>query len=586
MAYNAPMYIESVPNRGSRPAILLRESWREGKKTRKRTIANLSNWPPEKIELLRAVLKGATVVSDLASSFQTTRSMPHGHVSAVLGTIRKLGMDRLIASRRSRQRDLVVAMVASRILFPGSKLAVSRGLGSEARSSSLGHVLGVEDVDEDELYAAMDWLLQRQPAIEKKLVERHLAAGSLVLYDLSAAHFEGRHCPLAKIGYPRGGPKNKLQVNFGLLADDQGRPVAVEVFEGNTGDPTTFTSQVKKIRQRFKLERIIYVGDRGMITSARIREDLQGNEGIDWITALRSTQIRALVKQGAFQPSLFDEVDLAEISSPDYPGERLVVCRNPLLAVERSRKREALLLSTQKKLDLIVAATSRQRRPLRNAKKIALKVGNILGRSKVGKHFRITITDDSFTYERDQERINQEKAIDGIYVVRTSVPANNMGPDEIVSSYKGLSRVEQAFRMMKSIDLKVRPIYHRLEDRVRAHFFLCMLAYYVDWHLRDALAPLLFEDDDVQGAQASRESAVAKAQSSPSARRKAGTKRTDDGYQVQSLKTLLDHLACIVLNEHRPTIKGIDDTFFKVTDVDPLSARAFGLLEVRPPVHP
>jgi len=578
------MYIETVPNRGSKPAILLRESWREGKKTRKRTIANLSKWPPEKIEMLRAVLKGGTVVTDLESSFKTVRTMPHGHVAAVLGTIRKLGLDRLIASRPSRQRNLVVAMIAARILFPGSKLALSRGLGAEAYGSSLGHVLAIEDADEDELYTAMDWLLGRQSAIEKKLVGRHLESGSLVLYDVSSAHFEGRLCPLAKIGHPHGGPKNKLQVNFGVLADEQGRPVAVEAFEGNTGDPTTFTAQVKKVQQQFDLDTIIYVGDRGMITSARIREDLQDQDGIDWITALRFVQIRTLVKQGALHPSLFDEIDLAEISSPDYPGERLIVCRNPLLAVDRSRKREELLEATEEKLDLIVAATQRTMKPLRGEKKIALRVGKVLGRSKVGKHFDLTITDNVFTYERNQERINQEKALDGFYVVRTNVDASRMSPEQIVGSYKGLSRVEQAFRMMKSIDLKVRPIFHRLEDRVRAHFFLCMLAYYVDWHLRAALAPLLFEDDDPEGAQALRESIVQKACVSPSAKDKAAAKRTDDGYQVQSLKTLFDHLACIALSEHQPKISDVDNTFFKVTDLDLLSARTFELLEVRPPV--
>ena len=580
------MYIETVPNRGSRPAILLRESWREGKKTRKRTIANLSKWPPEKIEMLRAALKGGTAVTDLESSFRTVRTMPHGHVAVVLGVIRELGLDRMVSSRSSRQRDLVVAMIAARVLFPGSKLALSRGLGVQAHNSSLGHVLSIEDTDEDELYEAMDWLLERQSAIEKKLVERHLESGSLVLYDVSSAHFEGRQCPLAKIGHPHGGPKNKLQVNFGVLADDQGRPVAVEVFEGNTGDPTTFTAQVKKVQQRFDLDTIIYVGDRGMITSARIREDLQDQEGIDWITALRFVQIRSLVKQGAFQPSLFDEMDLAEIRSPDFPGEGLIVCRNPLLAADRSRKREELLVATQQKLDLIVAATQRRSSSLQGETKIALRVGKVLGGSKVGKHFNVMISDDVFAYERNQERIDQEKALDGFYVVRTSVTTDRMTPEQIVGSYKGLSRVEQAFRMMKSIDLKVRPIFHRLEDRVRAHFFLCMLAYYVDWHLRTALAPLLFEDGDPEGAQAARKSIVQKARVSPSAKDKAATKRTDDGFQVQSLKTLFDHLACIALNEHQSKIKGVDGTFFKVTDLDPLSSRAFELLKVRNPMCP
>lgn len=575
------MYVETVPNRGSKPAILIRESWRDGKKTRKRTVANISNWPPERIEALKAVLKGGTAVADLKSAFRTIRTMAHGHVAAVLGTIRKLGLDRIISSRRCRERDLVLAMIAARVFAPGSKLALARGLGAEAHSSSLGHLLDLSDTNEDELYAAMDWLLKRQSAIERKLVERHLGRGSMVFYDVSSAHFEGRTCPLAQLGHPHGGPKGKLQINFGILADDKGRPTSVQVFEGNTGDPKTFTAQVKKVQEKFGLEEIIYVGDRGMITSARIREDLKTIEGIDWITALRSSQIQSLLKQGAFQPSLFDEVDLAEISSPDYPGERLVVCRNPLLADERRRKREALLVATEEKLDQIVAATCRGSRPFHGQKRIALRVGRVLGRSKVAKHFLTTITDTSFSYERNQERITQEKMLDGFYVVRTSVPAETMTAEQVVGSYKGLSRLEQAFHMMKSIDLKVRPIYHRLEDRVRAHIFLCMLAYYVDWQLRVALAPLLFEDADPEGAQAQRPSIVAKAQRSPSAKRKTATKRTDDGFQVQSLGTLLAHLANIALDVHQPTIEGADETFLKTTDLDPLSERAFHLLEIR-----
>jgi transposase len=576
------MYIERVPNRGSRPAILLRESWREGKKVRKRTIANLSDWPPEKIEALRAALKGGVVVSDLKTSFRTVRTMLHGHVAAVLGSLRKLDLDKVVASRRSRERDLVVAMIVARMIAPGSKLALARGLGAEARSSSLGYVLNVEDADEDELYAAMDWLVKRQTSIEKRLVERHLGKGSLVLYDVTSAHFEGRHCRLARIGHPHGGPKGKLQINIGVLADELGRPVAVEVFEGNAGDPTTFTAQVEKVQERFGLEEVIYVGDRGMITSARIREDLGIRPGIEWITALRSDQIRRLVKEGAFQPSLFDEVDLAEISSPDFPDERLVVCRNPSLAEERKRKREELLLATEEKLDAIVAATRREARALRGSEKIALRVGKVLGRSKVAKHFRTTITDDSFSYERDLERIAQEAVLDGFYVVRTSLSADQMAPERVVGCYKGLSRLEQAFRMMKSIDLKVRPIFHRLENRVRAHVLLCMLAYYVDWHMRRDLAPLLFKDEHPEEAAAQRDSIVAKAQRSPSARSKASTKRTEDGHQVQSFHTLLDHLATIAINEHRPTVEGIkDESFFQMTELDPLSQRAFELLEVK-----
>jgi transposase len=579
------MFVDVVPNRGSRPAILLRESRREGKKVRKRTIANISNWPPEKIECLRAALKGGVVVNNLEASFRTVRSLPHGHVAAVLGVLSKLGLDRMVASRRSRTRDLVMAMIVARVISPGSKLALARGLGSEAHAHSLGHVLQVEDADEDELYEAMDWLVQRQESIEKKLVQRHLGHGSMVLYDVTSAHFEGRQCPLAKLGYPHGGPKGKPQIHIGVLADEEGRPVAAEVFPGNYGDPTTFTAQVKKVQERFGLERLIYVGDRGMITSARIREDLQTRHGIAWITALRSEQIKSLVKADAFQPSLFDDRDMAEITSPDFPGERLVVCRNHALATERQRKREELLVATEAKLDEIVEATRRDIRPLRGKEKIGVRLGRVLGRSKVAKHFLTTITDDEFSYERDQERIHQEALLDGFYVVRTPIAADDMAPERVVRCYKGLSSVEQAFRLMKSIDLKVRPIFHRLENRVRAHVFLCMLAYYVDWHMRRDLAPLLFEDDDPEAAEDLRESVVAKAQASPSAQTKASTKRTPDGFQVQSFGTLLDHLATIVISEHQPTIAGIEETsFFKMTDLDPLSQRAFDLLGVKPSV--
>jgi transposase len=575
------MYIDVVPNRNSPPAVLLRESWREAGKTRKRTVANLSHWPKHKVDALRAVLKGGLVVSDLKSAFVTVKSLPHGHVAAVLGTIRKLGLDRLIASKRCRERDLVLAMIVGRFIASGSKLALARGLGVEAQATSVSQQLELDGTDEDELYAAMDWLLERQSTIEAKLVERHLSAGCLVLYDVTSAHFEGRHCPLTALGFPHGGPKGKLQINFGVLCDEEGRPVAVEVFEGNVGDPTTFTAQVTKMRERFGLQRVVYVGDRGMITSARIREDLWQEQGIDWITALRAEQIQKLVRQGAFQPSLFDEKYLAEVTSEDYPGERLVVCRNPLLARERSRKRQDLLEATEHELEQIVQATKRQQRPLRGKDKIGVRVGKVLGRFKVGKHFKTMITEDGFSYERNHERIAEEAALDGFYVIRTSICQERMDSERVVQSYKRLSRVEQAFRMMKSIDLKVRPIHHHLEKRVRAHVLLCMLAYYVDWHMRAALAPLLFEEDDPQAAEAMRDSVVAKAQKSPSAKAKATTKRTPDGLEVQSFDSLLKHLATIVINYNQPTIDSIaDQTFFTVTQPDRLQKAAFELLGV------
>jgi transposase len=583
MSDDVPMYIETVPNRNSPPAILLRESWREGKKTRKRTLANLSKWSEDKIDTLRAALKGGVVIGDLKSSFVTVRNLLHGHVAAALGTLRKLGLDTLIASKRSRERDLVLAMIVGRIIAPGSKLSLARGLGAETCISSLGHVLDIDDADQDELYGAMDWLLKRQSAIEKKLVERHLKGGSLVFYDVTSAHLEGRHCPLGAYGHPHGGPKGKLQINFGVLCDEEGRPTAVEVFEGNVGDPTTFTAQVVKMRERFGLERIVYVGDRGMITSARIREDLWDEHGIDWITALRADQIRPLIKDGAFQPSLFDQINLAEIEGKDYPRERLIVCRNPALAEERTRKRQELLDRTEEAFAEIAKATQRSNRPLRGKDKIALRVGKVRGRFKMSKHFEISITEEGFTYKRDQKKISEEAKLDGFYVVRTSVCRDKMEPEEVVRSYKHLSRVEQAFRMMKSIDLKVRPIFHHLEDRVRAHVFLCMLAYYVDWHMRAALAPILFEEDDPEAAEAQRADVVSKAQKSPSAQAKASSKRTEDGLPVHSFPDLLKHLSTLAISEHRPTIKGItDQTFLKLSELNPLQTRAFDLLGVRP----
>jgi transposase len=578
------MYIDVVPNRNSPPAVLLRESWREGGKTRKRTVANLSHWPKEKVDTLRAALKGGLVVSDLKSSFVTLKSLPHGHVAAVLGMIRKLGLERLLAPQRCRERDLVLALIAGRIIAPGSKLALARGLGVEAQTTSLSQQLDLEGTDEDELYAAMDWLLERQPAIEAKLVERHLSDGCLVFYDVTSAHFEGRHCPLTALGFPHGGPKGKPQINFGVLCDEEGRPVAVEVFEGNVGDPTTFTAQVSKMRERFGLDRVVYVGDRGMITSARIREDLWQEQGIDWITALRAEQIQKLVRQGAFQPSLFDEKYLAEITSDEYPGERLVVCRNPLLARERNRKRQELLEATEQELEQIVQATKREQRPLRGKDKIGVRVGKVLGRFKVGKHFKTAITETSFSYERNLDKITEETALDGFYVIRTSICQERMDSEAVVGSYKRLSRVEQAFRMMKSIDLKVRPVYHHLEKRVRAHVLLCTLAYYVDWHMRAALAPLLFEEDDPQAAEAMRDSAVAKAQASPSANAKAAAKRTSDGLEVQSFDSLLKHLATIVINHNQPTIEAIaDQTFYTLTQPNRLQKAAFELLGVNLP---
>lgn len=572
------MYVDTVPNRNSPPAILLRESTREAGKIRKHTLANLTAWPPAQVEALRQVLRGEAMIP-AQDAFETVRSRPHGHVAAVLGTLRGLSLDTLLASKRSRERDLCVAMIVARILEPRSKLAIARALATETLHSSLGEVLAVETADEDELYEAMDWLLSRQARIEQQLAKRHLSEGTLTLYDVTSTYFEGRHCPLARLGHSRDGKKDKLQIVIGLLTHAEGCPVAVEVFEGNTGDPKTVASQVEKIRERFGLTRVVLVGDRGMITSARIREDLKTHPGIDWITALRAPAIRKLVEAGTLQLGLFDLRDLAEISSPTYPQERLIVCKNPLLAAERARKRQDLLTATERELNKIVAATQRSRAPLRDREKIGLRVGKVLGHFKMAKHFSLKITRTSFRYERKLDSIAKEAALDGVYVIRTSVPREMLGSEDAVRSYKQLAAVERAFRSLKTVDLKVRPVHHHKADRVRAHVFICMLAYYVEWHMRKALAPILFDDHDRQAGEKLRASIVAPAQRSPEALRKARTKRAPDGGPAQSFQSLLADLATIVKNRNHP--RGAPKLEFEtITIPTPAQQRAFDLLGV------
>ncbi|MGH7429375.1 MAG: IS1634 family transposase, partial [Candidatus Methylomirabilaceae bacterium] len=511
------MFVAVVPNRNSPPAILLRESYRDGGKVRSRTLANLSRWPPGKVEALRQALRGGRAGLPLKDAFTITRSRPHGHVAAVLGTLRRLGLESLLAAKRSRERDLCTAMIVARILEPRSKLATARALAAETLHSSLGEALGVESADEDDLYAAMDWLLPRQERLERQLAQRHLAEGCLTLYDVTSTYFEGRHCPLARLGYSRDGKRGTLQIVFGLLTNAAGCPVAVEVFAGDTSDPHTVAAQVQKVRERFHLRRLVLVGDRGVLTSARLREDLKPQAGLEWITALRAPAIRKLVGSGALQLGLFDERELAEITSPEYPGERLIVCRNPLLAEERARKRQDLLAATERELDKVVAATRRARHRLRGRERIALRVGAVLGRFKMAKHFRLQITDGSLQYQRDHSGIAQEAALDGIYVIRTRVPKEALSSEEAVRAYKRLAAVERAFRSLKSVDLKVRPIHHRDSDRVRAHVLLCMLAYYVEWHMRQGLAPILFDDHDKPAGERLRSSVVAPARRSPQA---------------------------------------------------------------------
>jgi Transposase DDE domain len=570
------MYITRVPNRASPPAVLLRESYREGGKVKNRTVANLSSWPEAKVEALSRALKGLPPAG-LEGMVEVARSLPHGHVAAVLGTIRGLGLEELIDPEPSRQRDLVSAMAVAQVTGPGSKLAIARGLQEATAASSLGEVLHLGGCDEDDLYGAMDWLAARQDRIEDALAARHLAGGTLVLYDVSSAAFEGRTCPLGAIGHPKDGVRGRLQIVYGLLTSKDGVPVAIEVLKGNTGDPKTVAAQVAKVKDRFALTRVVLVGDRGMLTAARLREDIRP-AGLDWITALRAPQVKALVRDGALQLELFDQMDLAEISSPDYPGERLVACKNPFLEAERARKRGSLLQATEADLEKIAAAVARERRPLRGADTIALRADRVLRRRKVAKHFTTSISDEHFRYARNEESIAAEAALDGIYVLRTSVSADSLDSGEVVSSYKALAHVERAFRAFNT-DLDIRPIRHRTETRVRAHVFLPMLSYYITWHMHARLAPILFTDDDKPAAQATRPSPVAPAARSPRALAKAAAKHTEGNLPVHSFDSLLTDLATICLNQIQPT-GGALPAFRLVTTPTPLQRHALDLLGV------
>ena len=572
------MYVAKVPNRESPPAILLRESYRQDGKVKNRTLANLSSWPEAKVEALARVLKGLPPpAADLDGAFEITRSLPHGHVAAVLGTARQLGLEELIDPEPSWQRDLVTAMAVAQVIAPDSKLAIARGLRGQTAASSLGEVLGVGGCDEDDLYAAMDYLHARQAAIEDALAARHLAGGTLVLYDVSSAAFEGRTCPLGAIGHPKDGVRGRLQIVYGLLTSTGGVPVAIEVFKGNTGDPATVASQVAKVKDRFAITKVVLVGDRGMLTAARLREDVAAAQ-LDWITALRAPQVKKLVRGGDLQLTLFDQTDLAEITSPDFPGERLVACMNPFLGTERARKRESLLKATEADLGKIAAACARARRPLRGQDKIAVRADRVLARRKVAKHFTVEITDDSIRYARDQDSIGAEARLDGIYVLRTSVNASDLDSGEVVSSCKALAQVERAFRAF-STDLDIRPIRHRTADRVRAHVFLRMLSYYITWHMQARLAPILFTDDDVPTARAARPSPVAPAVRSPRALAKAATKQTPGSLPVHSFSSLLTDLGTVCLNTIAPADPALPG-FRLATTPTPHQRQAFDLLGV------
>ena len=575
--------IESVPNQAGKPAILLRQAWREGKRVRKRTVANLSKFPPEIVDGFRAVLKGAVAVSDVGDLMQVERSLLHGHVAAVLGTARDLGLERMLHRTRSRERQLALAAVVSRVLSPDSKLATARRLSPETATSSLGALLGLGPVAGNEVLDMLDWLLKRQPWIERSLASRHLKDGTLILYDVSSSYLEGTCCPLAAFGHSRDGKRGKRQIVFGMLCASDGCPVAVEAFPGNTADPSTVASQVNRIRKRFGIDRIALVGDRGMLTTARIREDIEP-AGLDWISALKTGDIRKLLKEGAdgapapLVPEALAPDAVAEVTGPDFPGERLMVCMNPRLRQERARKRSALLQATEEALAAIARSVRSGR--LKGREAIDRRVGRDVNRRKVGKHMEVDVTDRGVSWRRRKDRIEAEARLDGVYVIRTSLDSASMGATEAVEDCKSLAGVERAFRNDRS-DLRIRPVYVYSPDHVRAHVFLCMLALHVEWHMRRRLAPLLFEDDDRADARERRNSPVEKAWPSESARRKAATKRTADDLPAHSFRTLLDDLSGMALNRLR--LSDHDASLLSVvTRPTPVQKRAFQLLGVNP----
>ena len=543
-----PMYIESVPNRDSPPAILLRESYREDGKVRKRTLANLSCLSAEVIEGLKVLMRGGVAVPSAESVFTVERSLPHGHVAAVLGAARGSGSTAWFGSAPADLQPVLQAMLVARVLEPASKLATHRMLHEDTATSSLGRVLGVGQCSADDLYRALDWLHDAQPAIERRLARQHLVGTTLVLYDLTSTWLTGRCCELAARGHSRDGKRDDPQIVFGLVCSAQGCPISVEVFKGNTADPATVAAQVSKLKDRFGIERIAWAGDRGMLTSARIEQVLKP-QGMDWVSSLRAPQIAQLaIEHGPFQPSLFDERNLLELSSAHFPGERLVVCRNPLLAEERARKRLELLAATEVDLAKIAAATQRARNPLRGEQNIAMRVGRVIERFHMAKHLALTITDTALSWTRKDEAIAAEAALDGLYVIRTSLSKEQLDANATVVAYKSLAHVERAFRSMKTVDLNVRPVFHYSEQRVRAHVFLCMLAYYVEWHMRARLKPMLFDDEYLDEASASKASAVAKAVRSDHAKAKDASKHADDGMPLHSFRTLLKDLGTLTYN--------------------------------------
>ncbi len=566
------MFIARIPNRNSPPAFLLRESYREGGKVKTRTLANLTHLPCERISAVQAALKGVRLVP-VHEAFQVERSLPHGHVMAVLGTLRKLGLDKLIASRSSRERQLVLGMIAQRILSPGSKLAMTR----QWKLSTLGQQLDIEEAEPNELYDAMDWLLKRQGRIEKKLAKKHLVGGTLVLYDISSSYYEGHCCKLAKHGHNRDKKQGKTIIVYGLLTDGEGCPVTIEAFEGNTADPTTVPAQVEKLRERFGLKRVVIVGDRGMITTTQVTK-LKEYSGMGWISALKGQTLRKLIDKGHIDRSLFDDRNIAEFQSPEFPGERLVACYNPLLDDRRKRKREELLAATEGKLDQLKAQVARRKKPL-TAKEIGLRAGKLVDRFKVAKHLILSIEDGQFDYARNEESIRREEELDGIYIVRTSESSEDMSTEDVVRNYKRLTEVERAFRCLKAVDLEIRPIRHRLDDRVRSHLFLCMLSYYVQWHMRESLASMLLMDETRRQDRLSRDAVLA-AEPSAGAKRKKSTRKSDKGVPLHSFSTLLQELGTQCMNRCVTYAQDVPYRFDMATRPTPHQQQAFALLDL------
>jgi Transposase DDE domain len=575
------VYIETIPNRNSPPAILLREGYREGGKVRKRTLANLSSWDPQLVEHFRVLLKGGVAVESASSVLSIERALPHGHVAAVLGAARGSGSTLWFGSAPKELQALLQAMLVARVLEPASKLATHRMLHDDTATSSLGHVLGVSQCGVDDLYRALDWLHEAQPGIERRLARQHLLGSTLVLYDLTSTWLTGRCCELAARGHSRDGKRDDPQIVFGLVCTAEGCPISVEVFKGNTADPATVAAQVSKLKERFGIERIAWAGDRGMLTSARIEQVLKP-QGMDWVSSLRAPQIAQLAAEhGPFQPSLFDQRNLLELTSQHFPDERLVVCRNPLLAEERARKRLELLAATEADLTKIAAATQRARKPLRGEQAIALRVGRVIERFHMAKHLALTITDSSLSWARRDEAIAAEAALDGLYVIRTSLSQDKLDANAAVAAYKSLAHVERAFRSMKTVDLNVRPVFHYNEQRVRAHVFLCMLAYYVEWQMRKRLKPMLFDDEHLDEASASRASPVAKAVRSEQAKAKDASKRAEDGLPLHSFRTLLKDLGTLTYNIAR-TAANPNATIAVTARPTPIQAKAFELLGLSP----